>query len=100
WTAHTIFAGDSASSVAHPVPAVLTIDAATSSFEATTGCVGGTLSGSATIAGDQITFTVTTEQPCVGASNPVDEAVRATLTGPVTYEIEADQLRLLRATGD
>ena len=40
------------------------------------------------------------EQPCVGGSNPIDEAVRATLTGTVTYEIDAGQLRLLRPDGD
>lgn len=100
WVVHTVMDGETASSTIHPVPAVLTIDASTSSFEATTGCVGGALRGSATVAGDQVTFTVTEEQACTGASNPVSDAVRATLSGPVRYEIEADQLRLLRDNGD
>lgn len=100
WSVHTVVTGETASSTLHPVPAVLTIDAATSTFEATTGCVGGRLQGSATIAGDQITFAVTAEEGCFGAANPVSDAVRATLTGLVTYEIEADQLRLRRANGD
>ncbi|MBX6749916.1 MAG: META domain-containing protein [Micromonosporaceae bacterium] len=100
WTVTTVYAGDGASTSIHPVPAVLTIDAATGSFTATTGCVGGELQGTAIVAGSSITFGVTEEKPCVGGSNQVDAAVRATLTGEVTYEIEADQLRLLRPNGD
>jgi hypothetical protein len=81
------------------VPAVLTIDPS-GSFLATTGCVGGGLEGTATISGDLITFTVSGDQACVGGGNAVDEAVRATLSGELTYEIEAGSLRLLRADGN
>jgi heat shock protein HslJ len=99
WTVHTVFQGDSASSMMHPVPAVLTIEPSTGSFLATTGCVGGELHGTATVLGDRVSFLVTEEQPCVGGSNGVDEAVRATLTGDLAYEIEAGSLRLLRPDG-
>jgi hypothetical protein len=61
--------------------------------------VGGELRGTTTVAGDRVAFLVTEEQPCVGGSNAVDEAVRATLTGEVRYEIEAGSLRLLRPDG-
>jgi heat shock protein HslJ len=98
WTVTTVFAGDAASNSVHPVPAVLTI-AASGQFTATTGCVAGQLRGTATVAGAQITFLVTEQQPCLGGSNAVDEAVRATLAGPLTYEIEAAHLRLLRPDG-
>jgi Heat shock protein len=99
WTVTTVFANDGASTSVHPVPAVLTIEA-DGSFTATTGCVGGELRGTATVAGPSVTFTVTEEKPCLGGSNEFDEAVRATLTGELTYEIEADFLRLLRPSGD
>ena len=99
WTVTTVYAGDSASSSLHPVPAVLTIEPS-GRFTATTGCVGGELRGTAAVSGSSLTFTVTEQQPCLGGSNEVDEAVRATLTGTLTYEIEADQLRLLRPNGD
>lgn len=98
WTVTTVFTGDAASNMVHPVPAVLTIDAS-GSFVATTGCVGGELRGSATVTGASVTFLVSEEQPCVGGSNPIDEAVRATLAGALTYEIDAAQLRLLRSDG-
>lgn len=105
WTVTTVFTGDSASNSIHPVPAVLTIDDSTGSelsrpFVTTTGCVGGELRGTAAVSGSNITFAVTEERPCIGGSNVVDEAVRATLTGELSYEIEADQLRLLRPSGD
>jgi heat shock protein HslJ len=100
WTVTTVYEGDAASNSIHPVPATLTIDAATGSFTATTGCAGGELRGTATVAGSNVTFVVSEEKPCLGGSNAVDEAVRATLTGEVSFEIDADQLRLLRPSGD
>jgi heat shock protein HslJ len=98
WTVTTVYAGDSASNSIHPVPAVLTIEPS-GRFTATTGCVGGELRGTAAISDASLTITVSEQQPCLGGSNEVDEAVRATLTGTLTYEIEADQLRLLRPDG-
>lgn len=104
WTVTTIYQGDSVSTAIHPVPAVLLIGPSSGSetsipFTAGTGCISGRLRGTVSISGQQLTFTVTADEPCVGGSNAIDEAVRATLTGEVTYEIEADQLRLLRPDG-
>lgn len=98
WVVDTIMQGDTASSVPSDAPAVLTIDAS-GGFVASTGCVGGELRGSATVSGDRVTFTVTEAQPCAGASNALDDAVRATLAGEVGYEITARRLRLVGSAG-
>ena len=98
WTADTIIDKDSVSSVAHDAPAELVIDAA-GTFVATTGCAGGQLSGTVAVDGDQVTFTVTDEQPCTGEQNPLDDAVRSTVDGTRTYEITAGRLTLLADDG-
>jgi len=99
WLVDTVFAGDTAMSTIHPMPAMLTIDAREGSFRATTGCVGGELRGTATVTGDQVTFAVTNDRPCLDEGNPVDAAVRATLSGVAIATLEADVLRLLRLDG-
>jgi len=99
WLVDTVFEGETAMSTLHPAPAMLTIDAGEGSFRATTGCVGGELRGTATIAGERVTFAVTNDRPCLDETNPVDAAVRATLAGVAVAAIEAGHLRLLRPDG-
>jgi heat shock protein HslJ len=94
WVVDTIVDGEVASSVPQEAPAVLVIDAG-GTFQASTGCAGGELRGSAIVSSGRVTFSVTDERPCTGPGNVLDDAVRAALTGERTYEISARSLRLL-----
>lgn len=99
WIIDTIFTGDSASNIAHTTPAVLVIQPG-GSFEATTGCAGGAVSGTAVAAFPRVTFTMTAQRPCTDGGNALDTAIRAALDGERTYEITARSLRLLAPNGD
>lgn len=98
WVVDTLFAGDAASSVPPSVPATLVIDAS-GSFDATTGCEGGSLHGRASVAVGIVTFTVTEQEPCTAASNALDAAVRSVLAGSRAFEITAGRLRIIAADG-
>jgi heat shock protein HslJ len=98
WVVDTIFDGEVASSVPQEAPAVLVIEAG-GAFQATTGCAGGELRGTASVSSSAVTFTVTGQTPCTGQANDLDEAVRATLSGERSYEITARSLRLLGPGG-
>jgi heat shock protein HslJ len=98
WIADTIIEPTAVSSVAHDAPAELVIEP-NGAFHATTGCTGGELSGKATVVLDHVVFTVVDERPCTGAGNPLDVAVRSTLQGDRTYEIEAGRLTLMAPDG-
>ncbi len=98
WVIDTIFAGDTASNVAQTAPAVLVISPG-GSFEATTGCAGGAVSGVAVIASPRVTFSVTAQQPCTDGTSMLDTAIRAALNGERTYEITAGSLRLMAPDG-
>jgi len=97
WRVDTIFDGGVASSLATPTPAELVVTGAT--FEATTGCAGGELQGTASVQGSSVTFTVTNQQPCTGASVALDGAVRSVLNGQLGYVISAGSLRLTAPDG-
>lgn len=99
WVVDTIIKGEAASSVPQGAEATLRIDPA-GTFEAATGCPGGRLTGTAMVAGSQVTFVVTTVTACTGAGNVLDAAVRATLSGQVRYEIEARRLSLTGSGDD
>ncbi len=98
WIIDTIITGDAVSSVPSDAPAVFSIDSS-GAFQATTGCAGGEVRGQAQLAGDRVILTVTEELPCAGARNGLDEAVRATLQGELTYEITAARLTLTGPDG-
>jgi heat shock protein HslJ len=96
WTVDTIYDANSASSVPTGTPAELVIDS-TGPFHATTGCVGGELSGTASVQDSTITFAVTTQHPCAGRSNALDAAVRSVMSGPAGYHISDRSMLLGRA---
>jgi heat shock protein HslJ len=98
WVVDTIYHGDAASSVPQDAPAVLVLERP-GSFTATTGCVGGEMSGDASLDIGRVTFAATAQTPCIGPSNALDEAIRSTLDGARTYEITAGRLRLMSPDG-
>ena len=98
WVVDTILDGDAASSVPPSPPATLRINDA-GTFEATTGCAGGTLTGSAGARSGRISFIDVKATECATESNALDAAVRAVLRGEVSYEIKADRLVLTGADG-
>jgi heat shock protein HslJ len=95
WSVDTIFDGNELSSVQTDRPAELFIDGA-GTFDATTGCAGGELHGTASVQASTITFTVTDQQPCTGASNALDAAVRSDVSGQDGYVISGGSLRLIQ----
>jgi heat shock protein HslJ len=98
WVVDSIITGDAVSSVPSDEPAVFSIDSS-GSFHATTGCAGGQLRGRAEIAGDRVTLTVTEAVACTASGNGLDEAIRSTLQGELTYEITARRLTLTASDG-
>jgi len=98
WVVDTIFHGDVASSVPQEAPATLVIDEA-GGFQASTGCVGGSVKGTAVVGQGRVAFTPSGQTPCTTAGNDLDAVVRAMLTGERAYEITARRLRLLGPGG-
>ena len=98
WVIDTIITGDAVSSVPSDEPAVFSIDSS-GAFHATTGCAGGQLRGRAEVEAERVILTVTEELPCTGGGNGLDEAVRSTLQGELTYEITARRLTLTAPDG-
>ena len=92
WVVDTIISGDSASSVPGDAVASLTIVDGVAQVEA--GCNTGT----APVSTDESTITfgplVVTDMACETAVMELEAAVVATLTGEVTYQIEAGRLTL------
>ncbi|GAA1032288.1 hypothetical protein GCM10009557_30320 [Virgisporangium ochraceum] len=99
WALNTVVgAGGTASSVPAGVSATITF-AADGRVTGNTGC--NAFGGTATVAGDQITFgdLASTRRACVGAAGSLEADVLRVLEGTAKYRIEGDRLILEAADG-
>jgi heat shock protein HslJ len=98
WIVETIIDRDVASSTPQGATAHLLVNA-DGSFTGTTGC--NQMGGAAVIAGPKIRFgdVFTTKMACVADRMRLEQAVLEVLRDDVSYEIEADLLRLRHPSG-
>jgi len=97
WVVDTILGGDVASSVPAGVRATLIFDQGSVAVE--TGCNSG--GGPATVSGGSIAFgpIVLTKRGCASDVMSLEQAVTATLTGTVAYEIQGNFLTITTGGG-
>lgn len=98
WIVETIAEGGVVSWALSGPDAILEIEQG-GSFQATTGCDGGTLTGAAEVRGSHLVFTSVSSTQCKGAANALDRAVRATLVGDVLFEINVSRLMISAPDG-
>jgi heat shock protein HslJ len=98
WIVESMVDRDTASSIPQGVVAHLLLNA-DGTFTGTTGC--NQMGGSAVIAAPTIRFTVVfaTKMACDDGRMRLEQAVLGVLRDEVSYEIDADQLRLRHASG-
>lgn len=96
WRLSGEVSGDTASSSAAAGKAYLRF--AAGKVTGSTGC--NELSGTATVAGDRITFEGIglTRRACAGDQARIEQLLQRTLTGTLTYQIEAGTLHLRQST--
>ena len=98
WVVESVIDRDTASSIPQGATAHLLMNA-DGTFTGTTGC--NQMGGAAVIAGPTIRFNdvYTTKMACEDARMRLEQAVLGVLRDEVSYEIEADLLRLRHASG-
>ena len=98
WVVESVIDRDTASSIAQGAVAQLVLNA-DGTFTGNTGC--NHMGGGAVIAAPTIRFAgvITTKMACEEGRMRLEQAVLSVLRDDVSYEIEADQLRLRHASG-